>query len=272
MKFAIRILLISFMLPLCSFAANDNYPEGGRSAAMANASVAFTDFWSLQNNQAGLAFFDRFAAGIYFENRFLVKEMSLKAGGLVYPTNAGVLGLNLSYFGYPKYNESKIGLAYARRFGNNFSAALQLDYLNTSIGDDYGNKGVATFELGLLTKVNEHLNIGAHLFNPVMAKFADYDDERIPGIFRLGASYNFDENILVSVEAEKDTRYDPIFKFGIEYNIIEQLDVRGGISTNPGLYSFGFGLNLTRLKIDFSSSVHRDLGYSPQISIIYIFK
>ena len=261
-----------FSFPFLLFAAHDNIPEGGRSAAMANASVALTDFWSLQNNQAGLAFYDQFAGAIYFENRYLVKEMSLKAGGLVMPAKAGVFGLNLTYFGYPKYNESKIGLAYARSFGSVFAVGVQLDYLLTSISDNYGKKGVATFEIGLLSKINEHLSLGAHIFNPIQAKLTDYNNERIPAIIRLGAAYSFDEKILLSVEAEKDTKADPILKCGIEYRIIKPVYVRGGISTNPGLYSFGFGLDYKKLKIDFSSSVHNVLGYSPQISLIYTFK
>jgi hypothetical protein len=48
--------------------------------------------------------------------------------------------------------------------------------------------------------------------------------------------------------------------------------VRGGISTNPGIYSFGFGVDYKKLRVDFSSSVHNVLGYSPQISLIYTFK
>jgi len=266
------LLIVFFSFQIFLFAAHDNVPEGGRSAAMANASVALTDFWSLQNNQAGLAFYNHSAGGIYFENRYLVKEMSLKAGGCVLPVKAGVLGMNLSYFGYPKYNESKIGLAYARSFGNVLAIGVQLDYLLTSISENYGNKGVATFEIGLLSKINDHLNIGAHIFNPIQAKLSDYNNERIPAIIRVGAAYSFDENILLTVEAEKDTQLDPLLKCGLEYRIIKQIYIRGGISTNPGLYSFGFGLDFKKLKIDFSSSVHEVLGYSPQISIIYTFK
>lgn len=263
---------IFLVIPLFLNAAHDNVPEGGRSAALANASVALTDFWSLQNNQAGLAFYNRPAGGIYFENRYMVKELSMKAGGAVMPVKAGVLGLNISYFGYPKYNESKFGLAYARSFGDVLAVGVQLDYLHTSIAENYGKKGVATFEIGLLSKINKHLSIGAHIFNPIQAKLNDYNNERIPAIIRIGAAYSFDENILVTVEAEKDTQMDPVFKCGLEYRIIEEIYVRGGISTNPGLYSFGFGLDFKKVKIDFSSSVHEVLGYSPQISLIYNFK
>lgn len=252
--------------------ATGNVPEGGRSAAMGNASVAMADFWSLQNNQAGLAFYNQPAAGVYFENRFLVKEMSLNTGGVVLPVNSGVLGVKFSYFGFDLYNESKVGLAYARKFGDNFSAGLQLDYLITSIGDDYGKKGVVTFEAGILSKINENLSIGAHVFNPIHAKVVEYADERIPAILRIGAAYSFDKNLMLTVEAEKETDFDPALRFGAEYRIIDEVFVRGGLSSNPGQYTFGFGLNLNRLKVDFASSVHHVLGYSPQISLTYSFK
>lgn len=269
-KHVLTILIL--VMPVWVSAIHHNSPEGGRSAAMAGSSVAIPDFWSLQNNQAGLAFYNHLAAGAYFENRYLVKELSLKAAGAVLPTKSGVFGFNFTYFGYPKYNESKVGLAFARSFGNVFSAGIQMDYLITSIDNDYGTKGVATFEVGLMSKVNENLTLAAHVFNPLMVKITKDNSERIPAIIRLGAAYTFDKNILVTAEVEKDTEFDPVFKAGIEYHIIDKIFVRGGISTNPGLYSFGFGLNLKKLTIDFSSSIHQTLGYSPQISMIYQFR
>ena len=269
LKLYLAIIFLIFSTQLS--AIHDNVPQGGRSAAMAHASVALTDFWSLQNNQAGLAFYNHLAAGFYYESRYLTKELSLKSGGVILPTKSGNFGLNLSYFGYPKYNESKIGISYARSFGDVLAIGLQLDYLHTSIAEDYGSKGVATFEIGVLSKINEHLTLGAHVFNPISVKISDYDDERIPAIIRVGAAYSFDNNILVSVEAEKETEFDPILKLGLEYRIVEKVYVRGGISTFPGLYSFGFGLDFKKLKIDFSSTIHQVLGYSPQISMIYNF-
>lgn len=264
------LIVIILIQPI--FAVNGNVPEGGRSASLAGASVALSDFWSLQNNQAGLAFYNRFAAGAYYENRFLTKELSLKSGGVVMPVNNGVFGLKVSYFGYAQYNESKFGLAYARRLSERFAVGVQLDYLMTSIGNDYGKKGVATFEIGVLSKINDHLSLGAHVFNPINAKLAEYGDERIPAIVRVGASYAFDDKLMATAEVEKETEFDPVARFGLEYRIIEEIYVRGGIASNPGLYAFGFGINLKNLRLDFSSSVHQVLGFSPQISMTYRFK
>lgn len=268
----LTIVLVILLHTLKLYSSNDNSPQGARSAALGNASVTFADFWAIQNNQAGLADFKNIAAGVYYENRFLLKELSLKSVAFVLPTKSGTFGININYFGFNLYNESKIGLAYAKSFGKYFSAGIQLDYLTTSIGEDYGSKSVVTFEFGLRSQLNENLCIAAHVFNPIRVKIASYDDERIPTIFKLGLSYTFSKNIIAVIETEKDINYKAVVKAGLEYQIIKEASVRIGITTNPCIYTFGFGLILKKFKIDFASSIHQVLGYSPQISLIYIIK
>jgi hypothetical protein len=198
--------------------------------------------------------------------------MSLKAGGATLPVGSGVFGFELVRFGNELYNESKFGLAYSRKFGDYFAAGLQLDYLHKSLGNDYGKKGVATFEAGLMTKIKPDITLGMHVFNPIHTKLTKYADERIPAVMRIGAAWSFDKSIILSVEAEKETSFDPSLKLGLEYRIIDEVYVRGGLSSNPGQYTFGFGINLNRFTIDFASSVHNVLGFSPQFSAVYNFK
>jgi len=64
----------------------------------------------------------------------------------------------------------------------------------------------------------------------------------------------------------------PVFKAGIEYKAIKEFYLRAGISTNPALSSFGFGLNLKNLKIDFSANYHQVLGISPQVGLSYVME
>ncbi|HOH84903.1 MAG TPA: hypothetical protein PLI16_09860, partial [Bacteroidales bacterium] len=157
-----KILLYSFLfiVSFSLFSQKENAPFGSRSGAMGHASVTFTDFWSVQNNQAGMAYYDKIAAGIYYENRFITKELGLKCFSLVVPVNkAGVFGVNVSSLGYRLYNESKIGLAYGMSFGKNISAGVQLDYIYTHIGENYGNKGAVTFEAGIRAVLIKNLVI-----------------------------------------------------------------------------------------------------------------
>ena len=283
MKFISAIITYVFISHTLLFAANENTPIGGRSAAMANSSVTLNDFWSVHNNQAGMAAYNNIAVGLYYENRFMLKELSLRAGAFVLPTKSGVFGLTYNYFGYTSYNEQKIGLAYARAFGEYFSMGLQLDYLSTRIAEEYGSSNNFTFELGIRSKISEGFVLAAHVFNPIGVKIEDEYNERVPTIFKLGLSYELSDNLLFTLETEKDLNYKPLIRGGLEYKIVEQAIVRIGYSTLPAttgsqnfsissLYAFGFGLNLKKLQIEFSSTIHQTLGWSPQISIQYKFK
>lgn len=278
MKFKLIPFFLLTILPALTLqAGSDNYDIGARSGGMANASVTLSDLWSVHHNQAGLARLEKISAGIYYENKFLLSNLGLKAAAVAIPVTGtestrGVFGISISYFGYSLYNDSKIGLAYAKSFGDNFSAGIQLDYLSTRIGDDYGKKGAVAVEGGIQARLSDNLSIGAHIFNPTRTKIAIYDDERIPTIMRFGVDYTFSEKVFVSIETEKDIDFKPVFKAGLEYRAIEELYLRTGISTNPTLNTFGFGLNLKQFTFDFAVSIHQVLGFAPQLSLTYIFK
>lgn len=271
-QLGIRFLFVFItMLPGMSYGFY-HASSGGRSAAMANASVALWDFWALQNNQAGLAFIQRPAAGLFYENRFMLRELSFNQAGCAIPSSYGTVGLSVSYFGFRLYNETKIGLAYARAWGENFATSIQLDYLHIGLGDIYGSKGVPTFEIGLLSKLTPRITLGAHVFNPVHSKLMKYNDERLPVTFRSGLAWQIDQAIVLCSEIHYETQSRPDVRFGAEYLVAKNIFVRGGLSTNPDSYTFGCGfVILDNLKADFAASIHSILGFSPHISLIYEF-
>jgi hypothetical protein len=272
-------IILSMLNGMCE---NANHPLGGRSSGMGNTSVTLNDFWSVHNNQAGLAGYKNISAGFFYEDRFIMKELGLKALAFVLPVKSGVFGLNFNTFGYSQYNETKVGLAYAKGFGKIFSAGIQLDYLRTGIAENYGNKNVFTFEIGLMSKLNEKVILAAHVFNPINVRLEQQYDERIQSVYKFGVSYLVSEKLLLAIETEKSRDFKPLVRGGLEYKIIDQAIARIGYSTLPSmsgtddfsiasLYSFGFGLNFQKLIIDFSASVHQTLGWSPSVSLIYKF-
>ena len=268
----------SYLTILCiataffSKAGNEDLPLGARSSGMGNASVSLSDVWSAHHNQAGLGFVRDISAGAYYENRFLLKELSIKGGVVALPVKGGTFGLCISNFGYTLYHENKYSLSFAKAFGDKLSAGIAMDYLTTKIGEGYGSKGVLAAEFGIQAKPLKGLTIGAHVFNPTRAKLADYNNERLPTVIRFGGDYNFSDKVKVAVETEKDIAQKAIFKAGIEYKPVKELYLRAGIGTNPTLTSFGFGLNLKSIKIDVSANYHQTLGFSPQIGLTYILK
>src|SRR6218665_990551 len=178
-------LYVTLLALGCSFAAiagNEDYPIGARASAMGNASVSLCDMWSTHHNQAGLGFVRDIGAGVYYENRFMIKEISVRGGTVAVPVKAGTFGLCITNFGYSQYHENKYSLSFAKAFGDKFSAGIAMDYLTTKIAEGYGSKGVLAAEAGIIAKPLKGLTIGAHVFTPTRAKISAYDDERLPTV------------------------------------------------------------------------------------------
>ena len=265
------ILLISLGLLKAAIAQTEWSSLGSRAAGMGYSTAAASDFWSVNNNQAGLAFYDKTAAGIYFENRFAIKESGTQAGAFVLKTKHGVLGTTVVYSGDANLSVTKAGLAYALKLGKYFSAGIQLDYIGTALGEEYGKRNNFTFDAGIMVKITEQLTFGAHTFNPMHVKLSEYNNERIPTTMNAGFGFTFSDKLLLTAEAYKNSEFPMELRTGIEYKLGKIAYARVGLSTNPALYTFGFGLEIKKLTLDLSSSVHSVLGYSPQISMQYSF-
>jgi len=270
MRIRITLFILLGLFKL-GFASGEWISLGSRSAGMGLSSASVSDFWSINNNQAGMAFYDRTAAGIYYENRFLIKEMASQTGAFSIKTKYGMLGATVSYSGDANYNTTKAGLAYALKFGNRFSAGIQLDYIATTLGEEYGKRTNVTFDAGIMVKITEQFTFGAHTFNPMHVKLSDYNNESIPTTVNAGFGYTFSEKLLVTAEAFKNSEYPMEFRSGVEYKLGRIAYARIGLSTNPARYTFGFGLEMKNFTLDLSSSVHTQLGYSPQFSMQYSF-
>lgn len=268
----IYALFLVFFVFSSARAGNENNLLGARSSGMGNASVSLSDAWSANQNQAGLGFVRDISAGAFYENRFMLKEISVKGGVVALPVKGGTFGLAISNFGYSLYSENKYSLSFAKSFGDKLSAGVAIDYLTTKIAEGYGSKGVLAGEFGIQAKPLKGLTLGAHVFNPTRTKISSYDDERLPTVFRFGGDYNFSDLVTVAVETEKDLAEKAIFKAGLEYKPVKELYLRVGVGTNPTLTSFGFGINLNNFKIDIAANYHQTLGISPQLGLTYVFK
>jgi len=237
---------------------------------MSNASVGLSDVWSNQHNQAGLAFVRNISGGAYYENKFMLRELSTRAGALALPVRGGTFGLLVSNFGYRLYSENKCALSFAKAFGEKFSMGIAMDYLNVMLGEGYGRKDMLVAEIGMLSKPLKNLTLGVHIYNPTRTKIAAYNNEHTPTIFRFGGNYVFSDKVLLAAETEKDIAHKALFKTGLEYQLLKALYLRAGISTNPVLSSFGFGLRLKNLQADLSSNYNQVLGFSQQLGLTYV--
>ncbi|NQV03651.1 MAG: hypothetical protein HQ542_13465 [Bacteroidia bacterium] len=214
---------------------------------------------------------DGWQTGLYAENRFLMKELCFEALALSWSGQPGAFGLVLSYHGFHLYNEFKAGIAYARKFGKRFSTGVQLNYLRIQIAEGYGSRGVVSCEIGLMYKPDPTWTIGMQVCNPIPVKLSGHPDERLPLLFRLGASYNLSGKVLILLEGEKDLEHPLVVRSGMEVHLARQIYGRIGVLSNPFTVTGGIGLSLGKLTVDIATGYHMVLGLSPSISIRYLF-
>lgn len=266
-----KIILSLLLIPFSILASNGDGPVGPRSTALGHASACLSDVWATRNNQGSLGFVRQTQAGAFYENRFFVKELTQSGFAAALPIKKGTFGINYTSLGYNLYRESQASLSYAMLLGENISAGVAFEYLNTRIADIYGQANAFTGSIGLTAKLLPNIIVSTHIYNPFRAKITNYNNEKVPTIYKFGAQYIFSPKVFLAAEAEKTSMQRLNIKAGIEYAPSKLIYIRAGGASYPTQASFGMGVNYNGLKIDLSSMYHGVLGLSPQIGLCYAF-
>jgi len=241
---------------------------GARGLAMGGTGLNTQDIHAAWANPAGLSGLDSLGFVFYGEQRFSLSELKQVSAVAAMPVGkAGGIGLILGYYGFDAYNEQRIGIAYGRKLSKNISIGAQLFSWNTKI-TEYGNKNLLSFELGGQARINHEVSLGVKVINPV--RISVLEDEYLPTLMSFGLQYQPGDNILIQAEAEKDVLLPLRIRIGIEYALIDALDVRIGVATNETQLSFGFGYQLKKhWQLDFAAAYHQYLGFTPGIGLVY---
>ncbi len=264
------ILIIFLLLGLLNLKAQNGTPSvaGARGAALGGVGAAFEDSHSVFSNQAGMAWVKDMGFNLLAEQRFLLNAIRTVSAGGVLPMKSGSFGMTLQYYGNDAFNEQRVSIAYGRKLMENFSIGAALDYLNTNI-QEYGSKGALTFELGLMARFTPKLNMGVHVFNPLSVKLTE--EENLPSVLKLGIKYTPTEKVGIFAEVEKDIDFNVRTHWGVEYELIEDFNLRLGVATQPVEISFGVGYQLKNgLLLDVASRYHEVLGFSPSVGIVFV--
>lgn len=265
------LILLYFLVSFTEIYSQVNFPVGSRAAALSNAVVMDSDIWSVFHNQAGLGDYHNFSIGFHHENKYVVKEFALHALALTVPVKPGTFGFSYTYFGFPKYNESKIGLAFGKSLGEKFSAGIKMNYHYVYIEAEE-QRHALTVEGGIQYQPIDAIRIGIHVFNPTRSHLSPVFSDTITTTLRTGISYTPVEKLHMAVEAEKSLNYPFRLKSGIEYEIIQGITLRTGIITHPVQNSFGIGFEIRKISADVAFSHNAILGLTPHFSIQFRLK
>lgn len=255
-----------------SYAGGETTSVGAKQQAMGKTSTTYINVFAAFNNIANTAFLQSTQLGLYAENRFLQSNINAFNLAFTYKNSKlGAFSLTSHFYGYSLYNETEIGLGYAKNFGNKISAGLKFNYYRLAIAEN-GSKSLVSFNLGLLYKPLDKFHIGFTVYNPIKMKLEKVFKETLSTEFKLGLAYLPTNKFEISLEGQKDLINPFQVRLGFNYDVHKYLSLRVGGATQPILFTFGVGTHIKNLQIDFSSVWDINLGYSPQLSLHYTFK
>lgn len=268
-----KIYLLCFLFPASDFADAQSLrkPIAAAYTGLGAYSINHIDVFSISANQAALAQMKNMSMGVYGEKRFSLDATNMYSSIFVLPTEEGNFGFQADYFGYKNYNESQLGLAYARSLGSKLDMGIKFNYYSFRI-PSYQSSSAMTFEIGAIAHLTQQLNAGFHFYNPVGGNLSKTDNEKMGSIYKFGIGYEASENFLVSAEIVKQEDLPVNVNAGVAYNFSKQFFARMGVaSENESPYA-GAGVSWKNIRLDVSVSYHPQLGLSPGLMLIVNFK
>lgn len=224
------------------------------------------DVFNFGSNQAALAQIDQTSIGVYGERRFMLNENSLYSFAAAVPTSLGNVGVNLKYDGFKNFNESQIGLAYARSLGPKLDLGVQFNYYSYQI-PGYNKASTINFEIGAIAHFTEKLSGGVHVYNPVKTEIGKNSGEKLSSAYKFGLGYDASENFFASAEIIKQEDM-PVNVIGaLQYRFKKQFFARAGFTSETSSYFAGLGLSWSALRLDIAATYHPQLGISPAIML-----
>lgn len=243
------------------------YPQAARYPGLGAYSYHFTDVFSAVANQAALARLPQLAGGVYAERRFMQEKLNNYQVMIAVPTDRGGLGIAAHYFGAAEYNESMVGIAYARQLGR-IDLGVQFNYAMMRAAG-YGGDGTAVVEVGTLWHITDQVHVGVHVFNPYGGKYGKQGQEKMAWGYKMGLGYEVSKQVLLSAEWVKEEGRDLNVVAGVQYVLDNRFFARLGIATATTSPWIGAGWAWKQVRVDVTGSYHPQLGFTPGVLLLF---
>lgn len=261
--------LLPLLIIACSVSAQGWRPVGARSSSLAGASVCLDDVWAYHHNPGALASVSSASGGLYYEARFLTKELQTQAITAALPLKKGVLSVGGQFYGYEQYRQTRAGAGYALQLSEKIAGGVQINMQQLRFGGNYGSSINATFEAGILATLSKQWKLGASVLNVGRQRIAPLEDDRFTTVMRIGSAYTPSEKVKILLEVEKQVIHPVTFRGALEYFPVPTFVIRAGAQSGPAEFAFGIGYKQNGFLIDAGSKYHPVLGWTPHVGLTY---
>jgi hypothetical protein len=266
-----KLLLPLYFIPCLALGQSIRYSPGTLYTGVGAYSHHFTQSFSFLANQAVLGGVSRASAGLYAEQKYGLKELSMYMATAAIPVKGGGLGIALQYAGFSDFNESQVGIAYGKNLGR-VNLGIQCNYNMMRIAG-YGNDAAVGFEIGSQWQINSVLVTGIHLVNPIGGRFRNHPDEKLAAVYQFGVGYEVSKQLLLSAEITKEEDRPVNVQAGLQYIVVpDRFFVRTGITTATSSPYIGVGWQWKNCRADVHVRYHPQLGLTPGLLLLFYGK
>ena len=281
MKFS-KCLVLLLLVPFLLSAAFEDMESGARPEALGCAFTAISDDAnSIHFNPAGLSFIQEIQLTAYYKNLYgIVNNATFNA---VFPASFGTLGFsfqNVSVKGEETNingeslgektleSENTITLSYGKALNEDLSFGCNLiGYQLTQTR--FGSANTFGVDLGLLADIYDRWRLGFFAHNINSPTLGEENRHNLPRLLSLGISFTPFKGVTSSIDLSKEVGKDTRLCFGQEFQILKNITLRAGLSTQPIKASFGIGLLIKNIEIDYSVLNHEVLPMTHIIGVSY---
>ena len=263
------VLFLLILMSLHSAEGVEKNGRGVRPLALACAFVASTDDpWMPWYNPAGIATASLLKSSVCFvPEPFGMKELRTVSVAVVLPTPIVNVGIVLDDYGSDLLRESTAVVGLGRSIEKTLDLGLAVNIGILSI-QRYGTATTVTVDLGVRLELGEGISLGYCWKNFGGATIAGVG-ESLPQTQTLGMRYAPHRLARVTVDLEKDARYPFVARAGVELHVLDQLDLRLGVSNFPATLALGFGARMSGWECSYAMSTHPQLGLTHAVGVSF---
>jgi hypothetical protein len=263
-----RLFLILLILSGGSVSAQFvNTDVGARQTALSGAFTSLSDnSLAMFYNPAGLGQMkDREFSSFFSPAPLGMTDMSTAALTYAEPTKFGTFGAAFKTYGFDLYRENNFIVSYGNNHKNRIFYGINLNLYNLKI-QNYGTATSFGVDIGAMAYLAKFLQWGFFGKNITGSNIGDAK-EPIAQVYRTGITYQPLDYLRIIAEIEKDIKFPVSVRGGVEYSVIDYLDLRAGVGSQPSDFSAGIGINYNIFTFDYALYHHEDLGYTHMGSV-----
>lgn len=279
---AMRALLpiLLFLLALngsTAQAAFDDLTLSPRARAMGGTAVAVRgDAWSFYTNPSLLPWMESpdVAVATTRPNGADYNRLTGVGGSVPLPQRWGGVSLGLRHFGV-EYKDVDLLAEYTISVSHGFqlfkdestgaAAGWTLNFFNLDLGKsiglsgdgsdgvDPGNAWTVGLDLGAVVQVWERTQVGFLARNINNPTIGDEDEELLQQV-AVGMSYEPYEAVVTAFDIRSRPGEEFRVHAGAEFGVLEALDLRAGLETDPNKVTAGFGVHVRGITLDYAFS------------------